>query len=214
MKLFLASSLDKTLPLLLRRVEKPPRELRVIFIANASDPIQGETWWVGGDRKAFQEAGCNLVELDLRNTSAEELAQHIEESDILHVCGGSVLYILALIRKRGMFNVILEAVKQEKILYTGTSAGSIIAAPSVQLYSYDPEEREASDDLKEGLEDLSGFAFVNFLVKPHMNNPEHLENAKKLLPHFPEVPLPTIMLHDSQAVWVENGKFEIISVES
>ena len=48
MKLFLASSLDKTLPLfepLLVPATKEPSNLKVIFIANAADPYQ-EKWWI------------------------------------------------------------------------------------------------------------------------------------------------------------------------
>ncbi len=163
MKLFLASSLDKTLPLLLERIEKSAKELKVLFVANASDPLEN-AWWVDLDRDAFKSAGFNIIEIDLRKVSVEEFARQIEEVDILHVCGGSVLYILWLLRKKEIFDIILNVVNQEKVLYTGTSAGSIIAAPSVQLYSYDPEEREAAKELQ----DFTGFGFVPFLIKPYM----------------------------------------------
>ena len=192
MKLFLASSLDKTLPLLLKRIEKPAQGLKVLFVANAADPLKN-AWWVDLDRDAFKNAGCNITETDLRKTSTEEFIHQIEETDILHVCGGSVLYILWLLREKEFFNIILNAVKQEKILYTATSDGSIIAAPSVELYTYDSEEKEAAKDLQ----DFTGFGFVPFLLMPHINNKEHLANKISLIQHAAKQPLPILLLHDS-----------------
>jgi len=209
MKLFLASSLDKTLSLLLERVEKPAQETKVLFIANAADPLKN-AWWVDLDRDAFKNAGYNVTETDLRKISAKEFASQIEEADILHICGGSVLYILWLLRKKELFGVILNAVKQEKILYTATSAGSIITAPSVQLYTYDLEEKEAAKDLK----DFTGFGFVPFLLMPHINSKEHLANKISLIQHAAKQSLPILLLHDSQAVWIKDEKFELVSVKS
>jgi peptidase E len=115
MKLFLASSLDKTMLRLFERTEKPANKTKVLFVENASDPIK-EKPWVDADREAFRNFKCELNELDLREITKEELVKQIESADILHICGGSVLYILALIKKRGMFDIVLEAVKQGKII--------------------------------------------------------------------------------------------------
>ena len=52
MKLFLASSLDKTMPLLFERMAKPAGETKVLFVANAGDPFQEQPWIVN-DREAF-----------------------------------------------------------------------------------------------------------------------------------------------------------------
>jgi len=208
MKLFLASSLYKTLPLLLKKTGKPAQELKVLFIANAADPFEHAPW-VNLDMDMFKNSGCKIIETDLRKISAEEFAQQMKGADILHVCGGSVLYILWLLRKKEVFNTILNAVHQEKVLYTGTSAGSIIAAPSVQLYSYDPEERAVAKELQ----DFTGFGFVPFLIKPHVNR-EHHADLMSFASRASEQPLPILLLHDSQAVWVENEKFELVSIKS
>ncbi len=49
MKLFLASSLDKTFPLLLQKFSKSPKESKVIFVANAADPFD-DKWWIELDK--------------------------------------------------------------------------------------------------------------------------------------------------------------------
>ncbi|MDP3982192.1 MAG: Type 1 glutamine amidotransferase-like domain-containing protein [bacterium] len=206
MKLFLASSLDKTLPLLLERMGKPALSLKVLFVANASDIFEN-TWWVDRDREAFREMGCQLIEIDLRQTSAQELVKYMTDASILHVCGGSVLYLMNLLHKKGFIDAIQKAVNEEKIVYTGTSAGSIVAASNVRLYSFDPEEM----DVAKNIENFSGLGFVPFIIKPHVNNEE--QHEKDFLEHASQQLLPILLLRDSQAVWVENKKFEIVSTE-
>ncbi|MDP2641457.1 MAG: Type 1 glutamine amidotransferase-like domain-containing protein [Candidatus Yanofskybacteria bacterium] len=209
MKLFLASSLDKTLPLLLKRIEKPAQELKVLFIPNAADPMEN-AWWVDLDKKAFRNEGCQIAEIDLRKISTEELTKQIENADILHVCGGSVFYLLSLLKEKGFDQVIIDSVRNNKILYTGTSAGSIICASTAWLYLFDVEEAKFA----EGMKDLSGLRLVNFLIIPHCENPRFTESNKNMIvENLPKHSDPVFLLYDSQAVWVEDEKFELLSNE-
>ena len=207
MKLFLASSLDKTMPLLFQRITKPAKEVRVLFIENAADFFT-DKWWVTTDREAFLGLGCKLVDIDLREISKGDFLQHIANADILHMCGGSVVYLLSLIKQKGFDEIIVSSVRENKILYTGTSAGSIIVAPSVDLFMY--QEKEANF-AKKGM-DFTGLGLVSFLILPHINNPESVEGKKNMFAHLSEYSRPILLLHDSQAVWVEDDKFELVSV--
>lgn len=207
MKLFLASSLDKTLSLLLPRLSKPPKETRVLFVANAADPFE-DKWWVDLDRQAFIKEGFQLKELDLKETAREAFIEHLDNSDILHICGGSVFYLLALIIRKGIKEDIINFVQTNKIIYTGTSAGSILAALSVHLYLYDEEEFRFTPLVK----DFAGLGFVDFLIFPHSGNPKFIESNKKMIEHLPEYSIPVFLLYDEQAIWVEDGKFELVSV--
>lgn len=209
MKLCLASSLDKTMPLLFERVEKPSKGIQVLFVANAADPYD-DKWWVALDRKEFVERGCQITDVDLKSISKDELIQHIEHADILHICGGNVFYLLSLVEQKGIDQAIVQSVRDNKILYTGTSAGSIIAAQSVELYKYDEEGLKYA----EGRTDFSGLGLVNFLVIPHIGNPKFGEHHKNMVEHLSKDSQPVLMLNDSQAVWVEDNKFEIVSIDN
>ena len=72
MKLFLASSLIKTISLLAARMPRAGQGCSVIFIRNAADE-EGEPWWVRSDREAFTSLGCKIVDVDLN------LLKHLHE---------------------------------------------------------------------------------------------------------------------------------------
>lgn len=207
MKLFLASSLDKTLPLLLQKFFKPPQKTKVIFIANAADPFD-DKWWVDLDRQAFLKSGFEIIEVDLKNITEDRFTEQVQNADILHICGGSVFYLLSLLKKSTFHKTITGAVRKNKIFYTGTSAGSVIVSPSLEIYKYDPEEKKFFDPKS----DFSGLNFVNFLIVPHCNNPEFVEANKAVIEHSPKFPIPLIFIQDNQVVWVEDNKFEILSL--
>src|ERR1700733_1205534 len=134
MKLFLASSLDKTLPLLKPCIGRQDlSEIKVLFVPNAADPYK-EKWWVDLDRNEFLELGYKVNEVDIRTMGEAEFSKALAEADVLHVCGGSVYYLIDLIRKQNLEQVIIDAVKSDRIIYTGTSAGSIIVSESIAAF--------------------------------------------------------------------------------
>jgi len=212
MKLFLASSIDKTLPLLLPRLPKAANETKVVFVANAADPYK-DKWWVDLDRQAFKKAGFQLSEVDFREVSKDDFIKVLNSANILHVGGGLVLYFLSLVRKKGIDEVIKNYVRNDRIIYTGTSAGSIIAAESVELYRYEKYDEKETEFIKD-VSDFSGLGFVEFLIIPHAGNKEQDELHKDMIEHkyLSEYPAPIIFLHDNQAIWVEDGNIKIIKI--
>lgn len=205
MKLFLASSFDKTASLFKQRVPESAR--RVIFVANAADPCE-EKWWVDLDRDAFKKLGFEVIETDLRQFDEKSFKQRLGDADILHFCGGAVFYLLSLLKQKGLEELIIDYVKNDKIIYTGTSAGSIIPSPALDLYKYDTEEGKFYKNEAEA----KGLGLVNFVILPHCNNPDMTENNKNVVEHAHKYSAPLLLLHDNQAVWVENGKLELLSL--
>ncbi|MDD5547804.1 MAG: Type 1 glutamine amidotransferase-like domain-containing protein [Candidatus Pacebacteria bacterium] len=206
MKLFLASSFDKTAPLLEKKLQEPIKGKKVIFIANPADCYEGDRWWIKLDRDAFIKLGCEIIEIDLRNILKEEFIKKLEKSDIIHFCGGSVLYSISLIKEKGFDKLIKEFVKKNKVIYTGTSAGSMIVAKDLSLSVFDSDEKQFVDKIK----DYSGLGLVNFLIMPHSNNNDFSEGNIKAVSFLPKYSQPVIFLYDNQAIWVVDDKIEII----
>jgi len=206
MKLFLASSLDETISLLEPRLNKPIGDNRVLFIANAADLLD-DPWWVDLDRKKFLDAGYKIAEIDLRKLSQEEFTKILENSDIVHVCGGSVFYLLSVLKQNEFGDLITKAVRDNKIIYTGTSAGSIVVSKSNEIYKYDPDEVKFVDRVSE----FEGLDLVDFVIVPHCGKADFIEANKAVVEHMPEFPYPMIFLHDNQAVYVDDSKLEILS---
>lgn len=205
MKLFLASSFDETANLLKDKVPSI-NKMKVIFVSNPADNAKGDKWWIELDRKAYEKLGCEINEVDLRNETEETLRKHLEEGNILHVCGGSVLYTISLIKKRGLFDLIKEFVVNEKVIYTGSSAGSMICADDLSLCSVDPEEKENVGTIT----DYGGFGFVNFLIVPHCNNADFTEANIEMTKVMSKHNKPALFIYDNQAVWVQDDEFVIL----
>lgn len=208
MKLFLASAFDQVASLLEKKLQKNIKGNKVIFIANPADNHQGDKWWVKIDHDAYEDLGCEVIDTDLRTVPLDDFEKLLETSDIIHICGGSVFYALGLMREKGFDGLIVDSVRKEKIVYAGTSAGSMIVAGDLSLDAQDPDEKQ----FVEKMTDFSGLGLVDFLIMPHANNADfaagNLE-AVKLLPKYSQ---PLIFLYDNQAVWVGENKFEILSI--
>ncbi len=208
MKLFLASSFDKTAELLKNKIKNLEGK-KIIFIANAGDNDKGDKWWVKSDRNAFLKLKCKITDVDLRNISKEDFTKLLKESDIIHFCGGSVIYLICLIKEKGFDQLIVDYVRKDNIIYTGTSAGSMIVAEDLTIDAYDPEEKEFVDRMK----DNSGLGLVNFLIMPHTNSKDFAQGNSKMVSELPEIEScqSLIFIYDNQAVWVEDNRFEILS---
>ena len=208
MKLFLASSFDKTASLLAKNCGEI-KDKNVIFIANAADTHKGDTWWIDTDRQAFIKLGCKVNDVDLRVITKNDLEKLLKEYDIIHFCGGSVLYLINLLRGRAFDKLITNFVRKNEIIYTGTSAGSMIAAKDLKLSYFDPEEKEYID--VEKIKDFSGLNLVNFLIVPHTNNEDFSKGNIEMVRNLPKFSQPLVFIYDNQAVFVEDNKFEILS---
>jgi dipeptidase E len=206
MKLFLASSTDKTLSLL--KEVAPNIGTEVLFVANASDPYEGDHWWVELDRQAFKQYGFNIREVDLRSTTPQALEQMLRESDVLHVCGGSVYYLVALLRDKRLDEVITRAICDTTLVYTGASAGSIIVSDNIKAFSYDPEEAEHVKKVP----DHRGLGIVDFAIVPHVGNPHFADEHARILAQLPNDNTALFFLYDNQVLWVEDGKLQLLSV--
>jgi len=210
MKLFLASSLDKTLHLLAGIAGIVPSETKVAFIANAADPYTGDKqWgekiWVKDDKKKFQELGYIVSDIDLEDMDADLLEESLVEFDIIHICGGNALYFIRLLQRKGLSEIFKKIIIEK--IYTGTSAGSMIAAPSLEIEKYSDE---AKPEILAELENFKGLGLVDFLIMPHSNNKDFKEDFTRYIDHLSEYKDPLIFLYDNQVVWVEDGSMKIL----
>lgn len=208
MKLFLSSTLEETMPLFTKAMGTKPKKTRVLFIANAADPYK-EKYWIDFDRQAWIRAGYQLIEIDLRNTTDDSLINILDNSDVIHMCGGNTFYLLSLLQDKGFVDIIADFVRKNKIIYSGTSAGSILASSMMELYKYTDEGKQFTKKLT----GFKGLGLVDFIIVPHCNNEKFIKTeVPKIISHLPEQKLPLIFLYDNQAVIVREKKFEIASI--
>lgn len=174
MLLFLASKAAKTIHMLVPMLLKPAAETRVAFIPNAAD-IYDPHPWVEEDRDALVGLGFRVEDVDLKMCHGDELERRLSESDIIFVAGGSASYLLEQAQLSGFMFIARELVRAGKV-YVGSSAGSMLAGPDIEMDKVYDE-----GDFGKTLSSYVGFGLVDFVVLLHADRPEYrlyLERAE------------------------------------
>jgi dipeptidase E len=200
MLLYLTSQASVTLDKLTPYIPQYRPGLTVAFIPTAGD-IYTTTPWQDKDRDKLEEMGMHVIDVDLKDKNETQLRQELAEVDILFVAGGNTFYLLEQTIKSGFIRIAKELVEQG-IIYIGSSAGSVLAGPTI-------EPVKTLDDPKAGvLDSFEGLGFVDFIVLPHYapNDPVYESILKEYKDIYMFVPLT-----NDEAVLVTEEGHRIIS---
>jgi len=159
-KIFLTSSVNTVA----NRIAKDlgsGKGLKLAFIDTASEIEKGDLEWLKADRDALIAAGFLVTDYTITGKSKDDIASQLEKFDAIFFSGGNTFYLLDQIQKSDCTEVIAELVEDGKI-YIGSSAGSIIAGPSI----YPAYAKEEADQVPE-LENYEGLGLTDIVVEPH-----------------------------------------------
>lgn len=205
-KLFLTSAglPPETRDIFLEFFGKDPRKSKVAFISTASDPEENKSY-LDRDRKILIEIGFEIKEVDLKNENENSLLEKMADCDIIFVEGGNTYYLLDQLRKSDFDKVLIKLLDQGKI-YVGVSAGSYIAAPTIESAGWkhtDPDRNIVK------LKDLTGLNLVPFVITAHYNREKYRVAVGA---GAAKSKYPVVALYDTQAIKVEGDKYEVIGI--
>lgn len=205
-KLLLASELGQSINILPDQLGIKLEGKKIAFIDNAADPYKPNVPWVEADLQAFESKGAIVEKIDLQDLDNDQIIERISQSDILHINGGSTLYLLKLLQDKNLLQPIRQLVLQDKVIYTGSSAGSMIAGPNLECC-------QVFDELgiSKEIANFNALNLVNFVVLPHMQNQLDHGEALKVIQDYIRPNYSYITLSDNQAIWVSGNKFEILN---
>jgi len=187
---------------LLKLTEKHFSDLRVAFIANAADNY-ADKWFIEKDKNSLIDLGMNVVEVDLRRKTPNELLVEFENVDVIFVAGGNTFYLLQKMVESGADKIITNLL-EKGIVYVGSSAGSVLAGPSIEPIA-------AFDDPKEAprLKSFEGLRLINFVTLPHFDKNSLEDNYAEVIEKYSKK-YKLITISDEQAIAVKDNNFEII----
>ncbi len=162
--LILASSFHTVAAELRERGVVPPAGASVAFVPTAGD-LYAERPWVNADREALIGLGYRVVNVDLKDRTAEWLRNELAGVDLVFVAGGNTTY-LAEHARRSEFGVVLRGLLRDGKLYVGSSAGSILAGPTVEPFVAE-DTAELPPGFVVGSSECLGL--VDYVVLPHDN---------------------------------------------
>lgn len=206
-KLFLASSIDKTAGSIAKNIGRNPKKLKLAFIYTAGEIKERDADWINQDRKGLVDAGFDLFDYTITDKSKKQFDRDLGSVDIIHVNGGNTFYLLLQSRKSGFDKWIVKAVNKGKI-YIGSSAGSIIASPNIEI-----TKRLDTKLYERQLKNFESFDLVDFVCLPHWGSDHFKElylNKRLKLAYKPENKI--ILLNDWQYVIVEDNNYRIVDI--
>ena len=159
-KLFLASSFSEVASLFPKFAGEEIKGKRITFIPTAS-LVEEVRFYVDDDRKAFEELGIIVEELEITTASPDKISEILNRNDYIFVSGGNTFYLLQELRRKRADILITEQIRAGK-LYIGTSAGSIILCPDIEFV----KEMDYNHTAPE-LQSFTGLNIVDFYILPH-----------------------------------------------
>lgn len=203
MKLFLAS--EGKNPESLAKLEKflgrPWKELKIAYIPTAANGESGYGSWRGSETiRIVKDLGAKVTIVELENYLFEDTLEKIRGNDIIWFAGGQPGYLLYWIRRVGLDQKLPEFLKSGMV-YVGSSAGSMIAGPTLYVAESFPGEQEV------GAHFIPGLNYVDFEIFPHFED-DWLPTVKK---SWQKGKL--CLLKNGEAITVVNGQVKILGKE-
>ena len=116
--------------------------------------------------------------------------------------GGSTFYLLKAVHGSGFDKVIKELIKKG-VVYVGSSAGSYIACPTIEVSTW---EKPGEEKDRFGVTDLTAMNLIPFLIVAHYD-PDLKEALRKKIS---QTKYETKILKDGQAILVEDNNYKLV----
>ncbi|WP_026890869.1 peptidase E [Lacrimispora aerotolerans] len=199
-KLFLASSFQDVADLL-PDFEKNLKGKTITFIPTASI-VETVNFYVKSGRKALEDMGLLVDELEISTASAEEITSKLKQNDYIYVTGGNTFFLLQEMKRTGTDQLIKEEVDSGK-LYIGESAGAIVASADIEYAKGMDSVDEAPD-----LESFKALSLVDFYPVPHYNNPPFQEATKQIIDTYSST-LKLSPISNQEAILVNHEEIKV-----
>ena len=204
-KLFLASSFSEVASLFPKFAGEEIKGKRITFIPTAS-LVEEVRFYVDDDRKAFEELGIIVEELEITAASPDKILEVLNRNDYIFVSGGNIFYLLQELRRKGADALITEQIRAGK-LYIGTSAGSVILCPDIEFV----KEMDYSHAAPE-LQSFTGLNIVDFYILPHYLDFPFEEITQNIVKKYGKK-LDLRPISNKQVITIAGNRIEILENE-
>jgi dipeptidase E len=183
---------------------------RAAIIMNATDDYAPDrrTDYVESNRSQLANLGFQATELDLRDYfgSPELLATTLDEYGLVWAVGGNSFVLRRAMAYSGFDRAATDRVGAGSLIYSGFSAGAVVAAPSLRGLELDDDPGAVPD----GYEDAAifeGLGLVDYSIAPHYRS-DHPESAatEEVVRYFETAGMPYRTLRDGQAIVIDGDK--------
>jgi peptidase E len=215
-RLFLCSEASSVLEQLADLANIIPSETYVAFIPNAAEPYSDDLLsltWVSNEFNIWKELGYKVIWVDL-NSETDLHKFKTTKFQVIHINGGSPVYLLLLLRKLGLIDYIKNEVLNNNVIFSGSSAGSMIAGYDISCERYAdfdlyPENIDLIPQLNDDYKCLN---LIELNLLPHFNSIDSVSQNIKVISNPKQGQKPLLFLSDNQFIWFKDGMFKVVSI--
>lgn len=179
---------------------KPREEIKWAHITTAKNKVV-DTSYIARHKQRMNELGYDYEDIDITGKSEDELWELLKNKEAIFVEGGNTYYLLKVVKETG-FDKIVNRLLDKGVVYVGTSAGSYIACPTIEMMTW----KDTNNFDRCGLEDFTALNLVPFLIKCHYvpENEELFQQKAK------ESGYPVKFITDDQALLILDDKVKLV----
>lgn len=175
----------------------PKDQMRIGYITTATKMVRTHKQFFEDYKNIVIEEGYNLEEIDIEGKTEVELREFFKNKNVIHIEGGNTYYLLKIIRETG-FDRILKDLLDEGKVYIGTSAGSYIMCPTIEVTNWNMSGKD-----RFGVTDFTALNYVPFVLKVHYKDDQEDIIREKIK----TLKYPIRILRDGQGILVEDNKY-------
>ncbi|MEG0364904.1 MAG: Type 1 glutamine amidotransferase-like domain-containing protein [Erysipelotrichales bacterium] len=196
-KIILTSSFSDTYKL----IDEDLTNKKIAFIPTASK-VEEMKDYVEKAKQAFESMQAIVEIVDIDAFPIAKVQEKIEKADVIYVSGGNTFFLLDILKRTGMDEVIINEINKGK-LYIGESAGAMILSENIEYV-------ETMDDASVVLEKGSYDALneISFYPLPHYKEfPFEQETIDILNDYQDKVEM--IPITNSQIIVVNENEYQV-----
>lgn len=133
---------------------------RILYIDDAAVEMR-QTPFAQEELKEVSDVADTLVSITVSETPLSVFRHELEQADCVYVASGETFRLLHALKSTGADQLLADAVRNGK-LYAGSSAGAIIAGPSIE-----PATVMDDPSTVPGLANYTGLNLTEYVVVPH-----------------------------------------------
>lgn len=160
---------------------------KALYIENARDYYPAEKRAKDLDEKltALSNLGLEVKELDLRHyfNKHNELKEFLQsyKPDLIYASGGNVFLLATAYRLSGFDEILRNDLSNNKYVYGGFSAGTLVICKDIRLYEYGHLVPGRVADIYGVDAILSGVGLIEYQLVPHADVPKWHDGTKTII---------------------------------
>lgn len=186
---------------------------KALLITNARDyyPDEKRANDLKEKLEMLSSLGFEVEELNLRNYfgKPDELREFLQDykPDLVYANGGNVFLLATAYRLSGFDEILREDLANDKYVYGGSSAGTMVICKTLKCYGHDHLVPERVPEIYGVDAVFDGVGLVDYQLIPHANLLEWLEVTKEYIHRIENAGLKALPLNQEAVIIIdENGQ--------